>query len=72
MEPAERKRVLTRPLLSNGVPEKEKEERQQRDGGSCVVGHMINLCRKAQQGWSQQWDITHLPKSLPFPPHLVI
>lgn len=39
MEPAERKGVLTRPLLSNGLPEKEKEERQQRDG---AVGLLAN------------------------------
>lgn len=33
----ERGGVLTRSLLSNGLPEKEKEERQQRDGDSWVV-----------------------------------
>lgn len=32
VESAERKGVLTRPLLSNGIPEKEKEKCQQRDG----------------------------------------
>lgn len=35
----ERGRVLTRFLLSNGLPEKEKEEHQQRDGDSWVVCH---------------------------------
>lgn len=39
VEPAERKGVLTRPLLSNGLPEKEKEECQQRDG---AVGLLAN------------------------------
>lgn len=35
----ERGRMLTRSLLSNGLPEKEKEERQQWDGDSWVVYH---------------------------------